>query len=101
MPGDLPHSPKRGDDLHHPPVSDQASIYVFGGESQARSKTLAGVYGLAPGASRWTRVSAMPTARNYARAVPFRSALYVVGGSRTAGDSHGAAGSALVDRFAP
>jgi hypothetical protein len=41
----------------------------------------------------------MPTARNYARAVPFRNAVYVVGGSRTAGDSHGNPGTALVDRF--
>jgi hypothetical protein len=41
----------------------------------------------------------MPTARNYARAVPFQDAVYLVGGSRTAGDSHGNPGSTLVHRF--
>jgi len=44
-------------------------------------------------------VSTLPTARNYARAVTFRSAVYVVGGTTVAGDSHGALGSRLVDRF--
>jgi hypothetical protein len=43
----------------------------------------------------------MPTARNYARAVGYRGAIFVVGGSRSAGASHSAAGSRLVDRFAP
>jgi hypothetical protein len=59
------------------------------------------VYRLAPGAAKWVRVGAMPAARNYARAIPFRGAIYVVGGSRAPGDPHGAPGSKLVDRFAP
>ena len=75
------------------------SIYVFGGESQTRFKTLRDVYRLTAGATAWTRVSQLPKARNYARAVVFRNAVYVVGGSRTPGDSHGAFGSRLVDRF--
>jgi N-acetylneuraminic acid mutarotase len=77
----------------------RGAIYVFGGESQARFRALADVFRLSPGARRWARVGAMPTARDHARAVPFRDAVYVVGGSRTPGDSHGATGSALVDRF--
>jgi N-acetylneuraminic acid mutarotase len=75
------------------------AIYVFGGESQTRFKTLGDVYRLADGAAQWTRVSALPTPRNYARAVGFRNAVYVVGGSTTAGDVHSAPGSRLVDRF--
>ena len=77
----------------------RGAIYVFGGESQARARTLADVYRLTPGASRWTRIGGMPTARNYPRAVPFGEAVFLVGGSRTAGDSHGNPGSTLVDRF--
>ena len=77
----------------------QDAIYVFGGESQARFKTLRDVYRLGSGATSWTRVALLPKARNYARAVVFRNAIYVVGGSRTAGDSHGSYGSRLVDRF--
>jgi N-acetylneuraminic acid mutarotase len=75
------------------------AIYVFGGESQARFKTLRDVYRLTAGATAWTRVSQLPKARSYARAVVFRDAVYVVGGSRTPSDSHGAYGSKLVDRF--
>lgn len=75
------------------------AIYVFGGESQARQQTLDGVLELASGASNWKRVAKLPTARNYARAVVFRRAIYVVGGSITFGNSHGAYGSKLVDRF--
>jgi len=37
---------------------------------------------------------------NYARAVVFRNAVYVVGGGRTPGNNHGSFGSRLVDRFA-
>jgi len=77
------------------------AIYLVGGESQTRGKTLGDVLKLAPGASRWVRVAKLPEARNYARAVVFRRAIYVVGGSTTFGDSHGAAGSRLVDRFRP
>ena len=70
-----------------------------GGESQARFKTLRDAYRLTSGATSWTRVAPLPKARNYARAVVFRKAVYIVGGSRTPGDSHGAYGSRLVDRF--
>ena len=77
----------------------RGAIYLFGGESQARQRTLSDVLELASGASRWARVAKLPTARNYARAVVFRRAIYVVGGSVTFGDSHGAYGSQLVDRF--
>jgi N-acetylneuraminic acid mutarotase len=41
----------------------------------------------------------LPTARNYARAVVLNDAVYVVGGSRVAGDSHSASGSTVVERF--
>lgn len=75
------------------------AIYVFGGESQARLKTLRDVYRLTAGATTWAKVALLPKARNYARAVVFRNAVYVVGGSRTPGDSHGSYGSRLVDRF--
>jgi N-acetylneuraminic acid mutarotase len=75
------------------------AIYVFGGESQRRFKTLGDVYRLAPGAGRWMRVATLPHPRNYARAVVFRNALYVVGGSTTPGDSHASLGSRWVDRF--
>ena len=54
-----------------------------------------------PGETRWLRVGALPTPRNYARAVGFRSAIYVVGGSTTSGDSHGATGSTVVERDRP
>ena len=76
------------------------AIYVFGGESQARFKTLRDVYRLTAGATSWAKVALLPKARNYARAVVFRNAVYVVGGARTPGDSHGANASRLVDRFA-
>jgi N-acetylneuraminic acid mutarotase len=75
------------------------AIYVFGGESQARFKTLRDVYRLTADGSDWDRIAALPKARNYARAVVYRGAVYVVGGSRTPGDSHGSYGSRLVDRF--
>ena len=91
----IPPRGTAGAAVHH------GSIYVFGGESQSRSRTLADVYRLAPGATRWVRVGAMPTARNYARAVPYRGKIWIVGGSRFAGDSHGATGSTLVDRYVP
>ena len=41
----------------------------------------------------------LPTPRNYARAVVFQSSIYVVGGSRAAGESHSAAGSRVVERY--
>jgi N-acetylneuraminic acid mutarotase len=77
----------------------RGGLYVFGGESQIQAKTLSAVMRLASLRSTWRRVSKLPTARNYARAVVFKDAVYVVGGSRVAGDSHGAAGGAIVERF--
>ena len=79
----------------------KGSIYVFGGESQARGRVLGDVFRLAPGASSWRRVGRLPTPRNYARSVVFRGRIYVVGGSRTAGDVHAARGSRTVEWFRP
>lgn len=77
----------------------RGAAYVFGGESQAQAKTLNGVMRLTSAKSTWRRVSKLPTARNYARAVVMSDAVYVVGGSRVAGDSHSASGSTVVERF--
>jgi N-acetylneuraminic acid mutarotase len=77
----------------------RGAVYVFGGESQAQAKTLNGVVRLTSAKSTWRRVSKLPTARNYARAVVMNDAVYVVGGSRVAGDSHSASGSTVVERF--
>jgi N-acetylneuraminic acid mutarotase len=77
----------------------RGGLYVFGGESQTQAKTLNAVMRLTSLRCAWRRVSKLPSARNYARAVVFGDAVYVVGGSRVAGDSHGAAGSSIVERF--
>ena len=77
----------------------RGAIYVFGGESQASGKTLGDVLRLTRGAKSWRRVSALPTARSYARAVVFHDAVFVVGGSRSFGSSHSAAGSRIVERY--
>jgi N-acetylneuraminic acid mutarotase len=77
----------------------RGAIYLFGGESQSRGKVLGDVYRLRSGAASWQKVSTLPTPRNYARAVVFGGAVYVVGGSRSFGDSHGAAGSTVVERY--
>jgi N-acetylneuraminic acid mutarotase len=77
----------------------RGAIYVFGGESQATGRTLADVFRLTRGAKSWRRVSTMPTARSYARAVVLYDAVYVVGGSRSAGSSHSSAGSRIVERY--
>jgi N-acetylneuraminic acid mutarotase len=77
------------------------SIYIFGGESQARSSVLSDVYRLMPGASRWQRIGRMPTARNYARSVAFRGKIFVVGGSTAAGAVHSTTGSRVVEAFVP
>jgi N-acetylneuraminic acid mutarotase len=77
----------------------RGAILYFGGESQRTRSVLADVLRLEPGAKKWTRIAQLPTPRNYARAIVFRNAVYVVGGSRTAGDSHGAAGSRVVERY--
>jgi N-acetylneuraminic acid mutarotase len=77
----------------------RGAVYVFGGESQAQAKTLNAVMRLSSMRGAWRRVSKLPTARNYARAVVFKDAVYVVGGNRSAGDSHSGSGSAVVERF--
>jgi N-acetylneuraminic acid mutarotase len=74
-------------------------IYLFGGESQRRAKVLGDVLRLAPGAHAWKLVGTLPHPRNYARAVVYRGAVYVVGGSTSYGGSHTATGSAFVDRY--
>jgi N-acetylneuraminic acid mutarotase len=79
----------------------RGSIYVFGGESQTRQRVLPDVYRLAPGASRWRRVGRLPTPRNYARSVVYHGRIYVVGGSKVAGDVHAARGSRTVEWFRP
>jgi N-acetylneuraminic acid mutarotase len=80
-------------------VSFGNAIWYFGGESQAKGAVLGDVLRL--GSGTWKRVTKLPTPRNYARAVVFRNAVYVVGGSRGAGASHSAAGSRVVERFSP
>lgn len=75
------------------------SIYVFGGESQARKATLDEVLRLDPASRRWSSSTPMRAARNYARAVAFRDAVWLVGGNPTVGMSHSSGGSALVERF--
>ncbi len=75
------------------------SLYLFGGESQAKGKVLADVLRLAPGAGAWAKVERMPTARAHARAVTVRGAVYVVGGSRVTASSHAAPGARVVERL--
>jgi N-acetylneuraminic acid mutarotase len=82
-------------------VAWKGSIYVIGGESQARAAVLPDVLRLSPGATGWRRVAKLPTPRNYARSVVYHRRVYVVGGSRVAGDVHGAPGSRSVEWFVP
>ena len=80
-------------------VSYGGAICLFGGESQAKEATIAEGLRWVPGTKEWTSLPAMPTARNFARAVVFEGAVYVVGGSREAGSSHSSAGSDVVERY--
>jgi N-acetylneuraminic acid mutarotase len=75
------------------------TIYIFGGESQAKNTTLDEVLKLDVNNSAWQRALPMPTARNYARAVPFKGSVYLIGGNPTVGMSHSSAGSTMVERF--
>lgn len=75
------------------------AIHVFGGESQAETRSLDDVLRLDPATNSWAALAPMPTARNFARAVLFGDEVYVVGGSPRAGDSHASAGSAIVERY--
>lgn len=75
------------------------TIYVFGGESQKTARNLADVLRLDLSQNRWLHDKPMPAARNFARAVLFQNAVYVVGGSREAGSSHDSSGSKIVESF--
>lgn len=89
-----PALPPRGT---HGAAVHEGAIHVFGGESQAESKTLAAVLRL--DGQEWRQVSTLPTARAYARAVPFGEDVLVVGGSTAPGASHASQGSDVVERF--
>jgi N-acetylneuraminic acid mutarotase len=75
------------------------TIYVFGGESQARKTTLSEVLKLDTAQNVWRDAVPMRVARNYARAVPFRGSVYLIGGNMAVGMSHSSQGSTLVERF--
>lgn len=77
------------------------TIFVFGGESQAQRISLDDVFRLDLGHNTWEELTPMPHARNFARAVLFQDAIYVVGGSLEPGASHASAGSEIVERFHP
>ncbi len=77
----------------------RGAIYLFGGESQARSAVMADVLRLSNGAGKWTPVPSMAAPRSFARAVLFRDAVYVVGGSPAPQRSHSPEGLACVERF--
>ena len=74
------------------------TIYVFGGESQAKRQSLGEVFRLTRGGA-WELASTLPTPRNFARAAILGDAVYVVGGSPTPEASHASTGSAIVERF--
>jgi len=73
------------------------ALHVFGGESQARRQSLDEALRLGP--RGWESLPRMPTGRNFARAVFFEAAVYVVGGSPTPEPSHASIGSATVERY--
>lgn len=75
------------------------AIYYFGGEQQARSAVLDAVMRLDQGAKQWAIDAAMPTPRNFARAVLFKGRAYVVGGSTVYGRSHASPGAGVVESF--
>lgn len=74
-------------------------IYLFGGESQFERKNLDSVLRLDLERNVWETVTAMPTARKFARAVLFMDSIYIVGGSTDLTDSHSPVGTASVERF--
>ena len=77
----------------------QGAIHIFGGEVQATRSVTNEVLRLDPEKKSWEQLPVLPTARNYARAVVFKDAVYVIGGSPVAGASHSAAGSTIVEKF--
>jgi N-acetylneuraminic acid mutarotase len=74
-------------------------IYLFGGESQAERKNLESVLRLDLERNVWETVTAMPTARKFARAVLFMDSIYIVGGSTVLANSHSPIGTGSVERF--
>lgn len=74
-------------------------IYLFGGESQSQRKNLDDVLRLDIEKNVWESVTAMPVARKFARAVLFKGAIYIVGGSTVLANSHAPTGTASVERF--
>jgi N-acetylneuraminic acid mutarotase len=77
------------------------TIYVFGGESQAKKSVLSDVLKLNSTRTEWVAAQSMPTARNYARAAVLGNSVYLIGGNPALAASHSAAGSTLVERFIP
>lgn len=75
------------------------TIYVFGGESQAKKSTLDEVLRLNPSTNVWEPTTPMRAPRNYGRAVVIRDAVWLVGGNPVVGMSHSSSGSTLVERF--
>jgi N-acetylneuraminic acid mutarotase len=75
------------------------TIYVFGGESQAKNAVLSEVLRLDSSRIAWGAAQPMPTARNYARAAMLGKSVYLIGGNPVVAMSHSAAGSTLVERF--
>jgi N-acetylneuraminic acid mutarotase len=82
-------------------VAFRDSIYLIGGESQAKSIVLADVLRLDRGSKSWGQISGMPTARSFARAVVFKDMIYVVGGSREPQRDHAPRGAAIVEKLRP
>ena len=76
------------------------TIYVFGGESQAKISTLDEVLRMSKSRDSWERATPMRSARNYGRAVVYGGSVYVIGGNpAVANNAHSAGGSTLVERF--
>jgi N-acetylneuraminic acid mutarotase len=74
-------------------------IYLFGGESQSQRMNLDSVLRLDLERNVWERVTSMPEARNFARAVLFMDSVYIVGGSTVTANSHASIGVASVLKF--
>ena len=75
------------------------TIYVFGGESQAKNTVLNDVLTMGSSGNGWRAAEPMPSARNYARAALLGNSVYLVGGNPVVAASHSAVGSTLVERF--
>ena len=88
-----------GDPATSGAVAGDGGIYVLGGESQASACVLPDVLHWDMKSDRWCTESPMPTARSFARAVRFRDAIYVIGGSREVQRSHAPTGCRTVERM--